>query len=419
MNFTPIWVGDLELAAGGSLTGPLRGPQGYQEARLLVRLHGRPLGYMSAPIAGGNVDLSVAFELARKNFGGAIAGHLTADGLGEREGMAVATCPVASTPSTPMVSVIVCTRDRPERIGACLDGLSHLEYPNFEVVVVDNASVTEETAELVDSRRKTDDRIRYVREMKRGLSPARNRGVAEARGDVVAFTDDDVLVDRFWLKALVEGLNRDPRVICATGIVPSAELESFAQFCFDQRVTWGGNFNARLYGLEDNRHESALYPYSAGIFGTGANFAFKREPLIQMGGFDEALGAGSPSRGGEDLDIFVRALQSGGMIASAPDAVAWHVHRADMHELRRQMFQYGVALSAFATKHLLGRKTAIQVLRRVPRGVGHMIATWGKGDAAADQKRGMAVVEAVGMLIGPWAYWAARRRVARGKLLTS
>ena len=106
----------------------------------------------------------------------------------------------------------------------------------------------------------------------------------------------------------------------------------------------------RVYDLRSGRDASALYPYSAGIFGTGANFAVDRDLLMGLGGFDETLGAGTPAGGGEDLDAFVRVLRAHRSLVYEPSAVVWHRHRADPGAQRRQLFSYGTGLTPFLTK---------------------------------------------------------------------
>ena len=102
----------------------------------------------------------------------------------------------AETADRPMISVVVCTRNRPQSLLATLRSLTAMSYRPFEVVVVDNAPSSEATREAVLAEYGGDPRVRYVREPRPGLSCARNRGIEEAAADIVAFTDDDVIVDR-------------------------------------------------------------------------------------------------------------------------------------------------------------------------------------------------------------------------------
>jgi GT2 family glycosyltransferase len=394
----PVWVGEVELSRplhDLELTGDDRST--YRAARLLVRCHGDPVGFVTQPVTEGTLE---AAPLRRA--------------IGLELGAAVATITHAPRPqSRALISVVVCTRDRADSLADTLEALLRLDHPRFEVIVVDNAPATEETAELVRTRFAGDRRLRYIREPRPGLSRARNRGVAEARGEIVAFTDDDVVVDAGWLRGVDAGFGRDPRVGCVTGLVPPAELRTEAQLCFDQRVKWGSNLRPRLFDLEEHRAPDALYPYAAGLFGAGANFAFERAFLREIGGFDEALGAGSRARGGEDLDAFVRALRAGRALAYEPSAIAWHVHRDEIGRLRRQMFDYGLALAAFVTKYLTDRATAGDILSRVPAGLWQVARLWPAPARGSRPRRALPLVELLGMVAGPCAYFLGRRDLRR------
>jgi hypothetical protein len=161
-----------------------------------------------------------------------------------------------------------------------------------------------------------------------------------------------------------------------------------------------------------------LYPYSPGRFGTGANFAFQTELMKSLGGFDEALGAGTPTAGGEDLDAFVRVLLAGYAIAYEPAGIVWHHHRADLDGLRKQMFGYGTGLTAFLTKHLLDARTRRALLSRVPSGVRKMVRIPGttRDSMMTEQAPGRELLlrEFLGFAAGPFCYARARRASATG-----
>jgi GT2 family glycosyltransferase len=260
--------------------------------------------------------------------------------------------------------------------------------------------------------------VRYVREDRKGLSCARNRGLHEAGGRFVAFTDDDVRVDPLWVNGLMRGFARAPGVACVTGLVASAALERRAEQYFDQRVWWSSSCEQRVITAQRGAGDSPLHPYAAGVFGTGANFAADVSVLRSLGGFDECLGAGSPTQGGEDLDIFVRLVTAGYALGYEPSALVWHEHRVDDEALRRQMYAYGLGLTAYLTKYMLERGSRRELVRRLPGGLRHALALLRRsreaaGRASLDQA-GMSGVELRGMLAGPFAYLRARRRADRG-----
>jgi GT2 family glycosyltransferase len=307
-------------------------------------------------------------------------------------------------------TVVLCTKDRPDELRRALSTLLHLEYGAFEVLVVDNAPSTSASRECVEEFAATDRRIRYVVEERTGLSRARNTGLAAALYDWVAFVDDDVLVDPWWLRALASAVVRSRAIGCVTGLVPPASLVEPAQRYFDERVSWTSSLAPRVYDLDEHQGDNALYPYLAGIFGTGANFAVDRRLMRAIGGFDTALGAGSRSKGGEDLDIFLRVLLAGRAIAYEPSAVIWHVHRSDSEALGRQMYAYGLGLTAFLAKHVLSPRTGLQVLRRVPRGLVRMLQLWSRSSASHSRENARyRRAEMRGMIVGPLAYLQARR----------
>jgi GT2 family glycosyltransferase len=418
--FAPRWIAVVDLETlPEELVAPRRPGEPvsrYLAVRVLVRLHGAPLGLIECPLVDGvlrgeQLPASIDRELA-----GARADHL-ARCSGD------APCPSwGPVPDTwPSVSVVVCTHERADSLAECLHSLSALDYPSFEIVIVDNAPRTTRTREFVDAY--DDSRVRYVCAEIPGLSVARNHGVLEARGEVVAFTDDDVVVDPQWLRGLVRGFGRRADVGLVTGLVLAAELESPSQGLFERKVSWGAVLAPRLFAVRNSVPEVAMTPFNCGMVGAGASFAARRATLLRVGRFDEALGAGTPSRGGEDLDYFQRVLGSGQAIAYEPASLVWHHHRRDMASLRRQMLGYGSGLTAFAFKQVLERQTRTAALRHIPGALGRL-AAHGTNAVAPERltdvgelPRALWVKEIVGMGQGPILYLrgrAAMRRVRDG-----
>jgi GT2 family glycosyltransferase len=400
-SFTPLWSGQLELTAP-SLPWRLADPEGRSltRAQVLVTAAGTPLGFLQLDAPEGRIDMDRALELAQESFAAAAAEAISDRSWQESDGE--------------RVSVVLCTHNRAAGSGRTLESLLELRYPQLEIIVVDNAPQNQATRTLVEEVAQRDPRVRYVREDRRGLSCARNRGLREASGEFIAFTDDDVLVDPLWVDGLMRGFARRPEVACVTGLVASASLSRRAEQYFDRRVWWSSSCKPRLFTAQRGAGDSPLHPYTAGIFGTGANFAASVSALRLLGGFDECLGAGSPTQGGEDLDIFVRLLTAGYALSYEPSALVWHEHRADDESLRRQMYAYGLGLTAYATKYLLGGRSRRVLLRRIPGVAHHALdllrrSRGAAGEASLDQN-GLAGVELRGMLAGPLAYLRARRR---------
>lgn len=412
---SPIWVGNIELSDPTQVD--VVGPQTherYDRARILVRLHGAPMGFLQLRL-DGPVDPARIAAAAVRDLSHEIDRHLERDGLVPplvlTEGIAGRDrcLDVIDTAWKQPLSVIVSTRDRPDQLSACLSPLKALRYHAFEVVVVDNAPSDDETAKCFEREVGDDPRFRYVMEPRPGLSRARNKGVAEATHDHVAFTDDDVLVDPLWLDGIARGFGGDPNVGCVTGLVPSAQLDTVSQRYFDQRVWWSTGIEPHVFDLATRAGESRLFPFDAGRIGTGANFAIERALIRDLGGFDEALGAGSPTRGGEDLDAFVRVLRAGRSIVYEPSAIVWHIHRAELEELRPHLFGYGEGLGAYIAKYVADPTTRWELLGRLPEAALHMVGLWGRADDGGGSRPSLIMSEVRGMAAGPLAYWKAKR----------
>jgi glycosyltransferase involved in cell wall biosynthesis len=244
----------------------------------------------------------------------------------------------------PAVSVVVCTRGRPDLLDRCLQALAAQSHPGFEVIVVDNAptdAATEQVARRFD--------VIYVVEPQPGLDVARNRGLAAASAPIVAFTDDDALPAPGWLETIASRFASSPEVAVVTGDVVAAELATPPQRLFEQ------TYRGMSKGPEPRIHHRASrrIPYLPARFGTGCNMAFRRHALEAIGGFDPALDAGTLSGGGGDLDVMQRLFEAYMPIAYAPDAVVRHHHRSTVSALQRQLYDNGRGYSAVMTAAFL------------------------------------------------------------------
>ena len=248
----------------------------------------------------------------------------------------------------PTCTVAICCKDRWDWLERLLDSLAPLrvEEDAFEVVVVDNASSDERVQAVCAAR----EWVRYVCEPLVGLNFARNRAIREASGDVVAFLDDDVVVDANWLSAMRRAWAANPDAGCITGLVLPMALDTEAQWLFELRGGFRRDFRPLRFGSE--RYKERLHPCGAGRFGAGANMSVRRALVIRLGGFDEALDTGRPLPGGGDLDIFYRVLRSGATLVYEPQAAVYHDHRKEMHVLRRQYYTWGLGFMAFVAKSM-------------------------------------------------------------------
>jgi GT2 family glycosyltransferase len=236
--------------------------------------------------------------------------------------------------ATPNVSLVICTRDRPQDLQRCLASLRSLTLRPQQILVVDNSPQTEATRHLVLNEAG----IEYVPEAQPGLSRARNAGIAHSRGEIVVFTDDDVVVHPDWLLDLLQGFE-DPHVMAVTGPVLPAELETAAQVAFQQgqlNCGWGYrqlDFDANFFQHTRNNGSPVWR------VGAGANMAFRKQFFEQAGVFDERLGAGA-SGCSEDSEMWYRVLAAGWVCRYQPTGAVFHYHRRDMEGLSHQMHLY-------------------------------------------------------------------------------
>ncbi|MDJ0395268.1 glycosyltransferase [Rhodococcus sp. G-MC3] len=392
-----VWIGDVDIEVEMPATLALADAEGYSRARLLVRQGMNPLGFVELPIEDLAVSSDDLIEAVR-TLDVTDAGVLP-EGSGAR----------------PPISVVVCTKDRIDHLRGALASVLSVDYPDFEVVVVDNASTTSATVDYVKAL--TDPRVRVVSEPTAGLSRARNTGLRAARHSIVAFTDDDVAVDTRWLDAIARGFGRDPRVACVSGIVPSGEIRTHAQAYFDRRVGWASSVTPRIYDLANPPADVPLFPFQVGMYGTGANFAVRRDRMFDLGGFDEALGVGSPTNGGEDLDMFFRVLMAGDKLVYEPASIVWHRHRADSEALAVQARGYGLGLGAWLATVATNRQSATLAVRVAVRRAGSAVRLSAKmskvasppDDLAADLPDGIGRMELLSIAKGPGALRRSRR----------
>jgi glycosyltransferase involved in cell wall biosynthesis len=329
-----------------------------QGCALLIRRKGKPLEFLLpdvARIAKGRTD-SLAQVIA------AYAGKQILENAIQDELQSHVSESVVEFPA---VTAVLCTHGRPAYAARCLDSLQRITFPlgfsptKLELLLVDNAPTDNQTRELV----KKFSGIHYICEKKPGLDFARNRAWSEATGSIVAYIDDDVVVDRGWLQGLLEAYRAYPAAGGFTGLILPFELATQAQFLFEKRGGFRKGFNRIVYGHSLPRNP--LYPAGIGIIGTGANMAFRKDLLERIGGFDEALDTGASLPGGGDLDMFYRMIRSGNSIIYEPSYLAFHQHRREISALRRQYRSWGLGMMAFVAKAYQADTGEREKLRRL------------------------------------------------------
>lgn len=345
---------------------------------VLARRSGRPVGLARLRARG---------RVSRSRLAEAIRDHVDA---GED-----LLPPVADRPR---VSIVVCTRDRPDSLQRCLRALRPLHAAGHEVVVVDNAPSDDRAASACAAYP-----YAYLREPAPGLNRARNHGLRAARHEIVAFTDDDCEPDPGWADALAAAYG-DVAVGAATGLVMPRELETRSQERFEAYCANRRRFRARTFSAPDTP------PSAAGVAGMGANMSFRRERLASLGGFDTRFDGGMPTLSGGDTEAFARVLAGGWSIAYRPDALVWHTHRRDAAALRRAVFGYGVGLYAMLAKRLVedGDRSVWLTAPRWLLGP-PLKAAWNAVRRRPATAPDLLLMEMTGALLGPARFLAARR----------
>jgi glycosyltransferase involved in cell wall biosynthesis len=416
----PATVLDVELSDPLPTVAAIA-PDGRRVAQawMLVRLFTEPLGTLlvDVPESGlrpGELAAAVEAELGtvlRPRLGALGLAALPIDGITPATEPAFLARRREVLAGAPHITVVICTRERPGALARALDSVLAQAYPDFRVLVVDNAPVTDATAEVVRSAARRGP-VEYLVEPKGGLSFARNTAVAAAPGEILAWLDDDEYADPNWLAEVARALADHPEADVVSGVIVPAELETRAQLWFEQ---FGGHSKGRaftpdVFSPATAHRQSPLYPLPP--FGTGANMTFRAGVIERIGGFDTALGAGTPAMGSEDTLAFTQVLLDGGMIVYQPSAVTFHYHRRDLEGLHKQMIGYGSGLTAAYTSLLLARPRLLWSLLKLAPGAlrdltgSDSLRVSGLQD---DFPRELLKANRRGMLAGPRAYFRGRR----------
>ncbi len=213
----------------------------------------------------------------------------------------------------PTFSVVVCTRNRPALLERNLAGVRRLDYPRFEVLVVDSAPPDrrgEEVARRFDAE--------YIAVPIRGVSRARNCGARASRGEIIAYLDDDAVPEPDWLSRLAPEF-QDPRVMAVSGAILPLRVETEAEVLFEKM---GG------FSVGGRRWEVDLsHPFWFGLtnfagLGNEANMAFRRQAFEVWPGFDERLGRGTVLGTGEGPYALFSLVRRGYRVIHTPEAVS-------------------------------------------------------------------------------------------------
>lgn len=311
----------------------------------------------------------------------------------------------ATSAARPTVSVVVPTCGNAVELRRALTSIFAARHEPLEVVVVENRPPAPHTRRLVETGF-PGRQLRYVEELRHGLSFARNAGLACTEGQVVAFTDDDVIVDKDWIRNGLDAISRHHDVACVTGRILPMSLDTPTRRLFADLSVFDKGSQLRVFRLPDTRTELPLFPYVAGHVGSGANLFMLREVAGSIGGFDHALGTGTPAVGGEDLDLFIRLVLSGFSILYDPSVIVFHDHPDSVRELRSHAYRYGMGFTAMLTKHLIHGPRRLELLHAIPEGTRYLLDPHSRKNVqrAGDYPRSLEALEYAGMLLGPFAY---------------
>lgn len=294
------------------------------------------------------------------------------------------------------VTVLICSRERPgmlaETVGSVLAGAS---VPG-ELLIVDQSARAHETLGGLGVVRGC--AVRYVHSSSRGLSRARNIGLQAARNDVVVLVDDDMFVEHDWLALLVGAMPAGDPSVVLTGRVLAAPPEGAA----------GAVPHAALV----TRDTPAVYRgrQTTDVV-AGANVALHRATVLDIGGYDERLGAGTRFASADDNDVGLRLLDAGCEVRHVPDAVVLHRAWRTERQRARMRWDYGRGKGAFYVKHM--RRADPWARRRMSADAwARLRAVRGALPRAPGHAAGQAVYLA-GMVAGAIEWCARERRVRR------
>jgi O-antigen biosynthesis protein len=235
---------------------------------------------------------------------------------------------------TPPISVIVLSDGDPRALAECLEAVSACAYPAYELLVADYGAQPAAIRQVVAQW----PAACYVRAARPGSGAARNQAAAAARYDLLAYLDATCMPDVHWLSAIAAGFSVADVAAVSGPIAPHA-LDTSPQRLFEEVCG----------GLGRDTYSRTVCAATAGIserigglgMGSGKNLALRRTTLHILGGFNPALGIGTPAGGGEDQELLVRLLARGLCVRYTGDALVWHAHPPDWHALGRMLFDRG------------------------------------------------------------------------------
>jgi glycosyltransferase involved in cell wall biosynthesis len=283
-------------------------------------------------------------------------------------------------PSVTHVSVIICTRNRPDLIGNAVASVLANDFPGFDVLVVDQ-STDGRTGDIARGLAADHPKLRYLHTNRAGLSRAYNIGIRETSGDILAFTDDDCIAPAEWVTSVVSAFTEEPEgeLLYGQVQVPAALADKADDVpTLDIPNPWKLN-RARPFLL----------------YGMGANFAARRSLFDRIGLFDEVLGGGGPLKSSQDFDLQYRAYIGGATTLFRPEVKVDHYGIRSPEQWTGTNRAYGTGDGAFWAKHIrCGDAYALSLLskhlaRTAVRETLHRVGVRRRANSRVDYLRGV------------------------------
>jgi glycosyltransferase involved in cell wall biosynthesis len=289
------------------------------------------------------------------------------------------------------ISVVVPTFNRAYGLAVCLEALLAQDYPDYEIILSDDGS-TDSTAEVAARY----GRVHCIRGENRGPAAARNRGLVQARGEIVAFTDDDCRVPSDWLSRLAAGYARYPHVAGVGGYLdpPDAVVRRNTFARYERYTTFEFYHQGRgevVSGLDD-------YPG-----GGASNMSYRKSVLDQVRGFDEWF----PYAAAEDHDLRVRVHALGHVLLHLHLRVE-HLRRYSWQSFRRQCITHGRGVMRWEYKMNKRLTSNTRILLRMGKRICRLVPDW-----MTFSDKQMAIVHAVGNWLDAYGQWLERRKLIR------
>jgi len=293
-------------------------------------------------------------------------------------------------------SVVIPTSGRPEELDRCLEAVSAQDYPSFDVIVVDNTEGDPETERITRKWK-----ARYVKELKKGLCRARNRGALVSSADVIAYLDDDSVPEKGWLTGLAAEFE-DPMVMGVGGKTIPLKVETDSERLFAQ--VRGDAYNRPSPLVVDRKTPYWFEICGFGGIGAGCNMAVRRAAFEVWPGFHERTDRGTPVYGGGEQHAFFSLVSRGFRVSYTPHALVRHPFPPTMENLRKRYLRDLTASTAFFTMMLFEesghRKKTLRYLWEALRGKER---TWRGG--VAPRPRVVSRLRSAGALVlGPLKY---------------